>query len=72
MENDINDICIKEKQKKHFWPYAKCTHSLPRHGEGCQKYRHKYDLMFGVKKFIRFRRYTGPGGEVKKTVEIEI
>lgn len=65
-----NDICIKEK--KHFWSYAKCTHSLPRLAAGCTKYRLKYDLMFGSKKFIRFRRYEGPNGEIRKTVEIEI
>jgi hypothetical protein len=72
MKNDKIDTGIQDKQKKPFWAWAKCTHSLPRYGEGCQKYRYKYDLMFGVKKFVRFRRYVGPGGEVKRTVEIEI
>ena len=64
------DTCIKEN--KHFWPHAKCTHSFPRYAEGCRKYRAKFDLMFGAKKFIRFRRYVGPDGEVRRTVEIEI
>ena len=65
-----DDTYIKEK--KHFWSYAKCTHSSPRLADGCKKYRQKYDLMFGHKKFIRFRRYVGPNGEVKRTVEIEV
>ncbi len=64
------DTCIKES--KYFWPHAKCTHSFPRNAEGCRKYRAKFDLMFGAKKFIRFRRYVGPDGEVRRTVEIEI
>ena len=58
--------------KKKFWPHAKCTHSRGRYAEGCKKYRLKYDLLFGLKKFIRFRRYEGPDGEVRRTVEIEI
>jgi hypothetical protein len=66
-----DDTYIKN-QKKSFWVFAKCTHSLPRLADGCKKYRHKYDFMFGTKKFIRFRRYVGPEGEIKRTVEIEI
>jgi len=62
----------KKINKKSFWPWAKCTHSLPRNTEGCKKYRQKYDLMFGMKKFIRMRRYKGQNGEVRRTVEIEI
>ena len=65
------DISQKPK-KKNFYPWAKITHSLPRFSEGCVKYRLKYDLMFGTKKFIRMRRYKGPGGEIRRTVEIEI
>ena len=64
-----NDTSIKEK---HFWSHAKCTHSYPRFSEGAKKYRQNYDLMFGVKKFIRMRRYIGKDGEIKRTVEIEI
>ena len=67
-----NDTYIKENKKKSFWAYAKCTHSLPRFADGCQKYRHKYDFIFGLKKFIRFRRYKDSTGEIRKTIEIEI
>lgn len=62
----------QKNNKKSFWAYAKCTHSLPRFSEGCKKYRQNYDLMFGVKKFIRMRRYKSPDGEIRRTVEIEI
>lgn len=68
----MNDTYIKEKTKKSFWAWAKCTHSLPRYSDGCKKYRLKYDLIFGLKKFVRLRRYIGPDGEIKRTVEIEI
>ena len=60
------------KNKKSFWPFAKCTHSLPRFAAGCTQYRRRYDLMFGTKKFIRMRRYKGPDGEIRRTVEVEI
>jgi hypothetical protein len=65
------DTYITEN-KKSFYPWAKITHSLPRLSNGCKKYRLKYDLMFGNKKFIRFRRYVGRDGEIRRTVEIEI
>ena len=67
----MDDTYIKEN-KKYFWPYAKCTHSFPRYHPGCTKYRLKFDVMFGIKKFIRFRRYKSPSGEVRKTIEVEI
>jgi hypothetical protein len=63
---------IDVAKKRSFWAWARCSHSLPRHAQGCKKYRAKYDLLFGLKKFIRYRRYVGPGGEVRRTVEIEI
>ena len=67
-----NEFDIYIKKNKSFWAYAKCTHSFPRLAEGCKKYRLKYDLLFGMKKFIRLRRYVGKNGEIRRTVEIEI
>lgn len=72
-----NDTYIKKNKKQKpikqsFWAWSKCTHSLPRYNDGCAKYRMKYDFMFGLKKFVRLRRYVGPGGEIRRTVEIEI
>lgn len=69
------DIYIKEInkiEKKRFWPWAKCTHSLKRFDPGAAKYRLKFDLMFGTGKLIKVRHYKGPGDEIRKTVEIEI
>ena len=60
------------EDKKSFWSWAKVTHSLKRNDPGVEKYRLKYDFLLGTGKFRRFRRYKGPGGEVKRTVEIEI
>jgi hypothetical protein len=62
----------KNKNDKSFWAYSKVTHSLPRNTDGCKKYRQKFDFIFGLKKFIRMRRYKGPDGEIRRTVEIEI
>jgi len=59
-------------KNKRFWSWAKVTHSLKRFDPGAAKYRHKYDMLFGYGKFIRVRRYKGPGGEIRRTVEIEI
>jgi hypothetical protein len=60
------------KENKCFWPHAKCTHSFPRHSPGCRKYRNRFDVLLGAKKFIRLRRYVGADGEIRRTVEIEI
>lgn len=68
----VLDTCIKENEKKYFYPHAKITHSLDRFAPGAQKYRHKFDLMFGKGKFRRVRHYKGPGGEIRKTVEVEV
>jgi len=69
----IGDIATYSKEnKKSFWAWAKCTNSLDRFAPGAKKYRQKFDLMFGRKKFRRVRHYKGPGGEIRKTVEIEI
>ena len=66
------DICSKENKKKSFWPWAKCTHSLNRYDPGVAKYRHKFDLMFGIGRLRKVRHYKGPDGEIRRTVEIEV
>lgn len=63
---------FKKMENKRFWPWAKCTNSIGRMDPGAQKYRHKFDVMFGPGKFIRIRHYSGPDGDRRKTVEIEI
>lgn len=60
------------KKKRNFWPWAKCVKSLGRYAPGAKKYRQRFDGVFGPDTFVRFRRYAGPDGEVRKTVEIEI
>jgi len=62
----------QENQKKSFWAWASVSKTIQRWGPGAKKYRQKYDLMFGKDKLRRVRYYKGPGGEIRKTVEIEI
>lgn len=59
-------------EKKSFWAWARCTTTRERNGAGTKKYRQKFDVMFGKGKFRRLRYYEGPGGEKRKTVEIEV
>ena len=67
-----DDLATYSKRNKIFWPHATVTNTYSRLANGCKKYRLKYDLLFGPKKFIRMRKYKGPGGETRRTVEIEI
>lgn len=60
------------QKTKPFWPWAKCIKSLGRNSAGVKKYRQRFDATFGSGTFIRFRRYEGPDGEIRKTVEIAI
>ena len=60
------------KNGKPFWPWSKVTNTIQRFGPGATKYRHKYDLIFGKGKFRKVRHYKGPGGETRRTVEIEV
>jgi len=60
------------QKTKSFWAYAKCIKSLGRYAPGVKKYRQRFDGAFGKGTFIRFRRYEGPDGEIRLTVEIEI
>ena len=60
------------KNKKSFWPFARCIKSLGRYDAGVKKYRHRFDGIYGPGTFIRFRRYQGADGEIRKTVEVVI
>lgn len=73
MKDHNNLIHISNKtEKRSFWAWAKCTHSLDRYAPGATKYRHRFDVMFDSGKFRRVRHYKAPWGEIRKTVEIEI
>ena len=61
-----------KKNVFNYWSWATVTNTIQRWGPGAAKYRHKYDLMFGKGKFRRVRHYKGPGGEIRKTIEIEV